>query len=129
MPEKGCPAKALLPPIFPSNPIPHDYFNLLFPSNLYDIIARNTNIYAGFQRLDKGERQREWVELLAEELRIFLGAVIYMGVYNIPDIEDYWNTNIKKGPIHTIPRHISRQRWEQIKRYLHIYIRLRDRQI
>ena len=40
VPEKDCSTKVLLPPMFPSNPIPHDYFDLLFPSDLYDIIIK-----------------------------------------------------------------------------------------
>jgi hypothetical protein len=120
IPEKGCQAKALLPPTFPSNPILHDYFTLLFPSNLYDIIVQNTNKYAAIQRLKQEERQREWVDLLPEELRVFLGAVIYMGVYDAPYTANYWNTDIKKGPLYTIPNYMSLNRWQQIKRYLHI---------
>jgi hypothetical protein len=46
VPEKGYPIKALLPPLFPSNPILHNYFSLLFPPNLYNIIAQNINKYA-----------------------------------------------------------------------------------
>jgi hypothetical protein len=38
VPEKGYPTKALLSSLFPLNLIPHNYFSLLFPSNLYNII-------------------------------------------------------------------------------------------
>jgi hypothetical protein len=31
-----------------------------------------------------GERAREWIDLLVEELYIFLGAIIYIGVYKEP---------------------------------------------
>ena len=55
-----------------------------------------------------------------EELRVFLGVVIYMGVYPCPQIEDYWNTDLKKGPNHTVAIHMSLVRFEQIKRYLHV---------
>jgi hypothetical protein len=32
----------------------------------------------------------------------------------------YWNTDINKGPLHTLPSHMSLRRYQQIKRYCHI---------
>ena len=43
-----------------------------------------------------------------------------MGVYDAPDTANYWNTDIKNGPLHTIPNYMGLKRWQQIKRYLHI---------
>ena len=51
---------------------------------------------------------------------MFIGVIIYIGVYREPDINWYWNTEIAKGPIHSIPSYLSLHRFEQIKRYLHI---------
>jgi Transposase IS4 len=58
--------------------------------------------------------------MIPEELRVFVGALIYMGIHKEPQIKDYWNTNIHLGPLHTIASHISLRRFEQIKRFLHI---------
>jgi len=51
---------------------------------------------------------------------VFLGAIIYMGVHEEPQIEMYWNTDFNRGPLHTISNHISLCRFQQIKRYCHI---------
>jgi len=51
---------------------------------------------------------------------VFLSVIIYIGVYEEPHIEMYWNTDFSKGPLHSIPSHISRIRFEQIKRYYYI---------
>lgn len=51
---------------------------------------------------------------------MFLGAIIYMGVHEEPQIEMYWNTDFNKGPLHSISSHISLCRFKQIKRYCHI---------
>jgi hypothetical protein len=51
---------------------------------------------------------------------VFLGVIIYIGVYEEPDIKTYWNTDFNTGPLHTISNHISLCRFEQIKRYCHI---------
>jgi Transposase IS4 len=66
------------------------------------------------------ERAREWTDLLVEELYVFLGAIIYMGVHEEPQVGMYWNTDFNKGPLHSIPNHISLNRFQQIKRYCHI---------
>jgi hypothetical protein len=59
---------------------------------------------------------------------VFLGAIIYMGVHTEPQIEMYWNSDFNKGPLHSITSHISRNRFEQIKRYCHISCPISDEQ-
>ena len=66
------------------------------------------------------ERAREWTDLLMEELYVFIGAIIYMGVHDEPVVEIYWNSDFNKGPLHTILTHISLCRFKQIKRFYHI---------
>jgi hypothetical protein len=119
-PEKERVAQALLPTDFPTKPVPADYFNLFFTSDLFDLIVRNTNKYASIQRLNKSEKAREWHDLNAAELRVFIGVIIYMGVHIEPETTLYWNSDLTKGPLHTIPSHISLTRFQQLKRYLHI---------
>ncbi|PMD58731.1 uncharacterized protein K444DRAFT_724270, partial [Hyaloscypha bicolor E] len=120
-PEPRQPARALLPPTFPPKPRPFDYFSLFFTYEHLQTITTNTNRYASKQRLHiKGESVREWTDLLVEELHVFLGAIIYMGVHDEPQAEMYWNADFNKGPLHSIASHISRCRFEQIKRYCHI---------
>ena len=78
-------ARALLPTSFPQTPHPFDYFSLFFTYDLLQTITTNTNRYANIQRLQvQQERAREWTDLLIEELHVFLGAIIYMGVYKEP---------------------------------------------
>ena len=55
-----------------------------------------------------------------EELYVFIGALIYIGIHKEPSLAIYWNTDKDKGPLYTLPHHISLRRYEQIKRYCHI---------
>jgi hypothetical protein len=120
-PEAHTNARANLPHSFPSQPQPIDYFSLFLTDDLWQTITTNTNRYAAFQhRTNPKERQRSWKNMILDELRVFVGVLIYMGMHKEPQIEDYWNTNIQLGPLHTIPSHISLYRFEQIKRFLHI---------
>ena len=89
-PEPKQAARALLPSSFPQNPHPFDYFSLFFTRDLFQTITTNTNRYASIQRLQvQQERAREWTDLLMEELYVFIGAIIYMGVHEEPAIEMY----------------------------------------
>jgi hypothetical protein len=119
--ESRQPAKALLPASFPSNPRPFDYFSLFFTPELFRTITKNTNRYASIYKVRVlQERAREWSDLLLEELYVFVGVIIYMGIHYEPKIELYWNPDFNKGPLHSISSHISLRRFQQIKRYCHI---------
>jgi hypothetical protein len=114
-------AQPLLPPTFLSTSSPFDYFTLFFTPTLFDTITTNTNRYAAMQRIYlREEGMREWTDLLVEELYVFIRAIIYMGIHEEPDTSMYWNSDFNKGPLHSIPCHISLRRYQQIKRYCHI---------
>ena len=121
-PEPDRPTQAILPLDFPTSPLlqPIDYFNLFFTPDLFDIITRNTNMYISYERLKNEERTQEQTPLISSELRVFIKALIYIGIHIVPNIETYQNTDRSKAPLHTISLYISLRRFEQIKCYLHI---------
>ena len=53
------------------------------------------------------ERKRDWDPLISEELYVFLGVVIYMGIHLEPSIPMYWNTDFNKGPLYPVLNHIT----------------------
>lgn len=91
-------AQALLPSTFLPSSRPFDYFALFFTPKLMETITKNTNQYAAIQRLHIAEeRVRKWDTLIIEELYVFIGAIIYMGIHDKPSLAMYWNTDIYKG--------------------------------
>jgi hypothetical protein len=82
-------AKAFLPASFLIRSHPFDYFTLFFTHALLEIITKHKNQYTAIQRLEGKEGQREWYNLVVEELYIFLGYIIYIGIYKEPDISIY----------------------------------------
>ena len=83
-------ARPLLPPTFSGSSHPFDYFSLFFTPDLFHLITTNTNRYTDIQRIHAvEERLREWNTLLVEELYVFIGAIIYMGVHSEPNISIY----------------------------------------
>ena len=78
-------AQALLPPTFPTNPYPYDYFALFFTPDLFRTITTNTNRYGNIQRIHAvKEGLRECSDLLIKELYVFIGVIIYMGIHKEP---------------------------------------------
>ena len=59
-----------------------DILSLFLTTSLIEQIAINTNAYAT-QKIAEREQEggRKWGELLAGELRVWLGITFYMGVH------------------------------------------------
>jgi hypothetical protein len=91
-PESHQKAYAKLPPEFPptATVTPLDYFSLFLTLDLIDTITKNTNRYTALQRQEDGYTERNkgriWEDLLIPELYVFIGAIIYMGVHEEPQI-------------------------------------------
>ena len=79
-----------------------------------DLIVEETNRYA--EQTLQGTN-KEW-STDAQEIRAYMGFMILMGINQVPEIRDYWSTNeyLHYAPI---ADRISRDRFEQITRYLH----------
>ena len=96
----------------PSDPL--GLFSLFFDDTLVDLIVEETNKYAELKLQGTG---KEW-STDAQEIRAYMGFMILMGINQLPEIRDYWSTNdfLHYAPI---ANRISRDRFEQISRYLH----------
>jgi hypothetical protein len=127
-PEIPRSASTNLPTFFPiHHASPFDYFSLFFTTSIYQLIAKNTNTYAAAQRMQKEElhAQREWTPVVYQEVMVFIGVIIYMGLHTESETSDYWSTEAT-APSHIITSFISLRRFQQIKRYLHISCSLTD---
>ena len=63
---------------------PGEYFDLMFPPSLLERIVHQTNLYAKQRDVNSSFTTNE------EEMRKFVGILMYMGICNLPAIEDYW---------------------------------------
>jgi len=92
---------------------PYAIFSLFWTEEMWQIIATNTNAYAlrqgAIQRgRDVGARrhygsdtlnQRSWWATNADELKMFIGILIYMGLHPEGETATYWNRDILYGPL------------------------------
>lgn len=111
-----------LPPTFPTESIvsgsPNNYFGLFFTESELETLVQNTNAYAT-QKGAGAPGHRLWRATSIPELKIFLGLIIYMGVFSSPRNPDYWTSN-PRWPQHGIGRYMSQNRFEQLNRFFHI---------
>ncbi|KAM4580229.1 pogo transposable element with ZNF domain isoform 2-T2 [Odontesthes bonariensis] len=89
-----------------------DFFNLLFPAAVVELITKETNAHAKTCHfLDSCPP--DWVPVTAHEVKGFIGLVILMGVHNLPDMSHYWSWNHFDNS-YTFYRAMSFKRFKQI---------------
>jgi hypothetical protein len=99
---------------------PEAVFRRFLTNSLLKTIAKHTNEYAATNRdEDPPAGDRAWWDVTSEEFGVWIGIFLYMGVHQSPAIADYWKHD-DQNPLHPIRTHMSRTRFEQIKRYLNI---------
>ena len=95
---------------------PYSLFTLFLTEAHFEMIAANTNRYAELNNAGC-EGKRIWRPTSAGEIKVFIATFIYMGVVRLPAYEDYWSS--KYGQF-ICAQHISLNRFEDLKRYMHI---------
>jgi Transposase IS4 len=97
--------------------------DLFIPPKIYISIAENTNLYAIAQNAPttrSSTNSRYWYPTNEYEIRVLFGIFYYMGVYREPNFRIYWEIPRPNGPIHAISQHMSLNRFENLRRYLHV---------
>ncbi|XP_039974334.1 pogo transposable element derived with ZNF domain b [Xiphias gladius] len=89
-----------------------DFFNLLFPSALVELITTETNAHAKTCQF-LGSCHPDWVPVTTHEIKGFIGLVILMGIQNLPDPSHYWSWSHYDNS-YTFYRAMSFKRFKQI---------------
>ena len=90
---------------------------------MYAIIAKNTNLYAISSDAPTTRTETNsqyWFPTNEDEIRVLFGILYYMGVHREPQYTVYQETERVDGPNHTISKHMSLNRYENLRRHLHI---------
>lgn len=102
---------------------PIDYFKHFIDDEIMSLLVTETNRFAAqsiasnsTKRLTQSRLQK-WVDTDIEEMQKFLGIVLWMGLIQLPQLRDYWSTNMLYG--NNIPKIMSRNRFEMLLAMLH----------
>jgi hypothetical protein len=102
---------------------PYVIFSEFFSKKQVELIVQHTNLYAYYQntkRNNSSDNNRKWTELTVNELKIWLALVIYMGIFKLPSIEDYWKSD-DIYPTHEITNLMSLLRFQQISKMINLF--------
>ena len=124
-------------PIYPAETeldSPYALFSLFWTPEMFEVLATNTNAYAlkegavargiggnGVRRCcEDTMNQRIWYTTNANELRVYIGILLYMSLHPEGEVATYWHRDILTGPNHTPALYMSLVRFTQLQRFLHI---------
>ena len=65
---------------------PYDFFSLLFPEELWDVLVEQTNIYVA-----QKQRKSWFNDTNKDEIKAFVGALFFMAVPRIPNFDHYFS--------------------------------------
>ncbi|ROI62454.1 Chimeric ERCC6-PGBD3 protein [Anabarilius grahami] len=105
------------PPLIFGKMSPLDIFSQYFDDKVLKILCENTNKNA-VRNLERG-RKFTWAEICPEEMKKYIGLLLYTGVMDLPKVRDFWR---KKTLFHVpFPATVmSRDRFLTISCNLHI---------
>lgn len=89
-----------------------DFFNLLFPAALVELITKETNAHAKTCHF-LGSSDPDWVPVTTHEVKGFIGLVVLMGIQTLPDPSQYWSWNHYDNS-YTFYRAMTFKRFKQI---------------
>ena len=108
----------------PENASPDDpitLFTMYYTPEIMDMIVEKTNEYVRQPANDSlpYARANQWYSTSRGELYIYFAIRIYMTLYTMNEISDYWDTS-NLTPDHLITSYMSRNRFQE----LHMRVRL-----
>ncbi|XP_042081882.1 piggyBac transposable element-derived protein 2-like [Haplochromis burtoni] len=88
---------------------PFQYFKMLFTDEMIDHIAYHTNLYSAQELGDT-------IKTSPKEIEDFLAILLFMGVFNFPSLEDYWQHESRFSVIADI---IPKKRFQLLRWFIH----------
>lgn len=120
------PIAPFLPPPFTEQAGPHhnipgtasveEFFLLIFGENFFQVLAEQCNLYASQQPPGSSYN---WIDTTENEIKLFLGIHLAMGVHKLPSVEDYWSLHPLLGAP-GIVQGMSIRRFKALQSCLHL---------
>ena len=115
---KNCAEPGPTTPTLPDTPA-LEYLQLFFTDNVWEHLVSETNRYA-FQIDKTSPTPRHWEEVTIKEMKAFFGLIIIMGIIQLPRLEMFWQLNHPLPRCPCIAEVMTKTRFEQILRFLHL---------
>ena len=99
-----------------------DFFGKIFPDEIFEILAEQTNLYALQLQVERHKVDERWTPTTPEEMRCFVGLRIFMSLVDLPEIKMYWSQDKFYGDF-AIAEIMMRDRFEKLSQYIHAHDR------
>lgn len=93
-------------------------FELFVTNDFYNKVAEETNKYAALSQRKVGTVDNNWEDTNAEEIQAYIGILIYMGLVDLPEIEDYFQGDFCVCPI--VRQAMTLKLFKKLGQYLHL---------
>lgn len=108
--------------IIPENVSVWYYLNLFISDNIFELIVvetnRNAEQYLSKVRLTKSSRFSKWTPTNINEIKKFIGLLMWFGLVQMPNIESYWSLKSRYAN-NVASNTMSRNRFELLLRFWH----------
>lgn len=64
-----------------------DYFEKIFDNHILSKIVTETNRYA------EQKKSKNWSNVTVDELKVFIGCLVVMGIHKLPALKNYWSSD------------------------------------
>ncbi|XP_033726264.1 piggyBac transposable element-derived protein 4-like [Pecten maximus] len=93
-----------------------DFFTLLFPFTLFQLMTTQTNLYASQKTASKPDSK--WSVTSPSEMKAFVGIHILMSILDLPNYKLYWSQDWLFKT--SLPCIMTRPRFEKLLQYFHL---------
>ncbi|XP_057329805.1 piggyBac transposable element-derived protein 4-like [Microplitis mediator] len=100
----------------PEGSTEEEYLKLFFDNDFYEMMAKQTNLYAQ-EVHDAGRPNKRWKPITSNEMKAFVGILIYMGIVRLPQLKMYFQSDFVQCPL--VSNAMTRDRFKLISQYLH----------
>jgi hypothetical protein len=66
-----------------------DFFDLYVSRDFCELVADQTNIHAEYLQRKSGTTDADWEDTNVDEIRAYMGVLIYVGLVDLPEIDDF----------------------------------------
>ena len=87
-------------------------------NDFYINFAEDINKYAALSQRQAGTVVNKWEETNVEEIQAYIGILIYMGLFGLPEIENYFQGDFCVCPI--VRQAMTLKRLKKLRQYLHL---------
>ena len=94
----------------------NDFFEIFVTNDFCNKFGEETHKYAASSQRKSGTVDNNWEDTNAEDIRAYIGILIYMGLLDLLEIEDYFQGDFCVCPIVSQPMTLQRlkKNWDKI---------------